>query len=115
MKNNKMMLFCLLLSLSIYSCRDCASSYYNDVKPTLITGTVYSKYEDKSNHNTPTFVILYGNKQMRYPLTGLRNMFISVNQGDSIYKGVGTLRFLVIKSDTVLEFWPKCNQKELSD
>lgn len=115
MKNQIIKIVTFGLTLFIYSCRDCASGYYNEIKPSLIAGRLHYKYEDKTNHNAPTFVILNGGKYKRYPLFGLSNMLRSVDVGDSIFKGNGTLKFLVVKNDTVMEFWPMCNKRQLSD
>lgn len=104
----KFLKFSLLLSLSfIFSkCLDCARSYREYVKELSIYGVIKDQYLDKENHDTPTFIL--GEDNNINPFIGLRAMYLASSLGDTIRKDSGSLKFLLIKKDTIMIFYPKC-------
>jgi hypothetical protein len=62
---------------------------------------VINKYEDKRNHGNETVVVSQQNKQKVFYLVGdISGLFDSICVGDSIYKKLNSMDFLLVR-DTI--------------
>jgi hypothetical protein len=78
-----------------------------------INGKIHYKYIAVDNHAARTIVLSENGKHNRYKMPF--DLYEHASIGDSIFKDSGSLKYCLLKQDTTICYYPKCNGKELRD